>query len=315
MAALQDLLDEQARITAELQRMEKDPETTEEGDGNLRDTLIARWRTLDEQCKPIIARMEEIKSITRTAQDPANREGPNGNDGTSASRFGSPELVITNHHDPYDGLELIRSERQILMPRSEMKARALDAVELEAKRGNITHDRAEEATSKAQGNAGIARHMLLYGSQEYQDAFRAYTEDPEHVSEATRAALTLSSGSVMLPFVLDPTIVLTNGASANPWRRISNVKQTTSNTWNGVNSAGVNAAWLAEATITTDNTPTLAAITVTPQKAAAWVYGSYELLEDSDFGQQLPTLLADAKDRLEEAAFATGGGGTVPNGV
>jgi HK97 family phage major capsid protein len=308
MAALQDLLDEQARITAELQRMEKDEETTEESDGDLRDTLIARWRKLDDDCKPIIARMKEIQAITRTAADESNLERPNGNDGTSASRFGSPDLVISTNRDPYDSTELIRHERQILMPRGEIKGRALDAVELEARRGNLSHDRAEAATEKAQNNAGIARHMLLYGSQEYQDAFHEYTQDPEHVSEATRAALTLSSGSVMLPFVLDPTIVLTNAASANPWRRISNVKQTTSNTWNGVSSAGVNAAWLAEATITTDNTPSLAAITVTPQKAAAWVYGSYELLEDSDFGQQLPTLLSDAKDRLEEAAFSVAGG-------
>src|SRR6185312_15510442 len=102
MAALQELLDEQARITAELQRMENDDETTEESDGNLRDTLIARWRALDEQCKPIIARMEEIKAITRTAADPANREAPNPDDGTSASRFGSPDLVISNRRDPYD---------------------------------------------------------------------------------------------------------------------------------------------------------------------------------------------------------------------
>jgi HK97 family phage major capsid protein len=317
MAALQDLLDEQARITAELQRMENDEETTEEADGNLRDTLIARWRKLDEECKPIIARMEEIKAITRTAQDPANLERPDGGqEGTSASRFGSPDLVISNRRDPYDGNELIRSERQILMPRSEIRSRALDAVELEAKRGNLPHDFAEQATVKAQGNAGIARHMLLYGSQEYQDAFRAYTEDPEHLSEIHRAVLTLSGGSVMLPFVLDPTIVLTNGASANPWRRISNVKQTTSNTWNGVASSGVNAGWITETTIATDVTPTVTAIQVTPVKAAAWITGTYELLEDSNFGEQLPTLLADAKDRLEEAAFATGAGsGGVPQGV
>jgi HK97 family phage major capsid protein len=116
--------------------------------------------------------------------------------------------------------------------------------------------------------------------------------------------------------VLDPTIILTNSGSANPWRRISNVKQTTSNTWNGVNSAGVTAAWLTEGTITTDTTPTVGNIVVTPQKAAAWVFGSYEVLEDTDFGQQLPRLLADAKDRLEEAAFATGAGsGGVPQGV
>ena len=37
-------------------------------------------------------------------------------------------------------------------------------------------------------------------------------------------------------------------------------------------------------------------------------------MEDTDFGQQLPRLLADAKDRLEEAAFATGSG-SQPNGV
>jgi HK97 family phage major capsid protein len=318
MAALQELLDEQARIKNELQRMENDEETTEEKDGDLRDTLVLRWEELDEKTKPLIERMERIKAITRVAQDEGNLERPDGPGGgivTSGNGRRGVDLVTSRFRDPYDCQDAIRHERQVLMTRGELKGRALDAVELEAKRGNMPHDYAEAATEKAQGNAGIARHMLLYGSQEYQDAFRAYTEDPEHVSEAHRAALTLSSGSVMLPFVLDPTIVLTNGASANPWRRISNVKQTTSNTWNGVNSAGVNAAWLAEATITTDNTPTLAAITVTPQKAAAWVYGSYELLEDSDFGQQLPTLLADAKDRLEEAAFATGGGGTVPNGV
>src|SRR5262249_59641625 len=91
-----------------------------------------------------------------------------------------------------------------------------------------------------------------------------------------------------------PTIILTNASSANPWRRISNVKQTTSNTWNGVNSAGVNAAWLAEGTIVTDNSPTVANIVRTPAQAAAWVFGSYEVLEDTDFGQQLPALLADA---------------------
>ena len=124
-----------------------------------------------------------------------------------------------------------------------------------------------------------------------------------------------SNNPYLLPFVLDPTIILTNAGSANPWRRISNIKQTTSSTWNGVNSAGVNAAWLAEATIVTDGSPTVGNVVVTPSKAAAWVYGSYEVLEDTDFGQQLPRLLADAKDRLEEAAFATNTTAGIPIGI
>jgi hypothetical protein len=44
-----------------------------------------------------------------------------------------------------------------------------------------------------------------------------------------------------------------------------------------VNSAGVNAAWLTEGTIVSDNSPTVANIVVTPAKAAAWVFGSYEV--------------------------------------
>jgi HK97 family phage major capsid protein len=315
VATLQEILDEQARVKNELQRMEDDDSVTEEDSGDMRDTLVERWEMLDKKAKPLIERMEKVRGITRAAQDEGNLERPAGQEATRYG-VGNPDLVISGNRNPYDCQDMIRNERQVLVTRSELKSRALDAIEMEARRGNLAHDFAEEATAKAQSSAGIARHMLLYGSQEYQDAFRAYTEDPEHLPEVHRAALTLSLGSVMLPFVLDPTIVLTNSGSANPWRRVSNVKTTTSNTWNGVSSAGVTAAWLTEGTIVTDGTPTVASIAVTPQKAAAWVYGSYELLEDTDFGQQLPRLLADAKDRLEEAAFATGGGsGGVPQGV
>jgi HK97 family phage major capsid protein len=109
-----------------------------------------------------------------------------------------------------------------------------------------------------------------------------------------------------------PTIILTNSSSANPWRRISRVVKTTSNTWNGVNSAGVTAQMIGEASVFADATPTVGNIVITPQKADAYIFGSYEVLEDTDFGQQLPGLLADAKDRLEESQFATGNG-TPPN--
>jgi len=315
MTALKDKLDEMARIKAELQRMEDSEETTEENDGDLRDTLVERWEQLDGECKPIIERMERVRGITRAADDPANLEGPAGN---GNGRYGSttPELVVSRQRDPYDNNEAVRS---LVITRGELRERALDAVELEVKRGNLAHDFAEEVTRKTQdqffGQSNIARHVLLTGGDEYQQAFRDYLEDPQGQASRAALSLTLANGGYLLPFVLDPTIILTNASSANPWRRISNVKQTTSNTWNGVNSAGVNAAWLAEGTIVTDNTPTVANIVVTPGKAAAWVFGSYEVLEDTDFGQQLPCLLADAKDRLEEAAFATGSGSGQPQGA
>jgi HK97 family phage major capsid protein len=323
MTALQDILDEQARIKEELRRMEGDESVTEEADGDYRDTLLARWEELDGKSKPIIARMEKIRSITRAAEDEGNLEGPDGDSGNgngSASRsYGrGPDLVTSRYRDPYAEPDAIRHH---LVRTTELRGRAFDAIELEAKRGNLAPAFAETATRMVQENGGtagrgIAEHMLLTGSEEYQEAFRAYLEDPQGMAQRAALSLTLANGGYLLPFVLDPTIILTNTGSANPYRRISNVKQTTSNTWNGVTSAGVSAAWLTEGTTAADATPTVGNIAITPQKAAAWVFGSYEVLEDTDFGQQLPRLLADAKDRLEEAAFATGAGsGGVPQGV
>lgn len=316
MTALKDKTEEMARIKAELQRMEGSEETTEENDGDLRDTLVERWKQLDEETKPIIRRMEEIRAITRTAGDPANLEptdpARDGNGG--GARRGGPDFWQQSNRSPYEDLDAVRTR---VITRSDLRARALDAIELEVRRANLTSDYAEAATLKVQDDrGGIARHLLLTGSEEYQETFRAYVEDPQGMAQRAALTLTLANGGYLLPFVLDPTIVLTNTGSANPWRRISNVKTTTSNTWNGVTSAGVNAAWLTEGTTVTDGSPTVGNIQITPAKAAAWVFGSYEVLEDTDFGQQLPRLLADAKDRLEEAAFATGAGsGGVPQGV
>ena len=325
MAALQDILDEQARIRTELQRMEDDETVTEENDGDLRDTLIARWEELDLKAKPIIERMERIRGITRAASDPANLEGPDGDEGTvydrnterpqGGSRYaGAPDLVTRRHRNPYEDLDAVRHH---VVRTGELRGRAFDAIELEARRGNLAGEFAERATQLVQENPGtlgrgIAEHILLTGSEEYQEAFRAYMEDPQGQAQRAALSLTLANGGYLLPFVLDPTIILTNTGSANPYRRISNVKQTTSNTWNGVTSAGVNAAMLGEAAVVADATPTVGNIQITPQKASAWIYGSYEVLEDTDFGQQLPRLLADAKDRLEESQF-TSGNGTPPN--
>ena len=74
MATLKELLKEKAEIEAELRRMESDDSVTEEKDGSFRDTLVERWEEIDEETKPIIARMSKIKDITRAAEDPANRE-------------------------------------------------------------------------------------------------------------------------------------------------------------------------------------------------------------------------------------------------
>jgi len=296
MATLKEKQDEMARIRADLQRMEADESVTEEDSGDLRDTLLERWEQLDAECKPIIERMERVRGITRTAGDPANRE-----DGADNGHR-APEFM--QRLDPFDDLQAVRSG---MVRRSDLVSRALSAIENDARRHRLDDDRAEAATQKIQWQPNIARHALLTGSDEYQEAFRAYLEDPlgDGLRMAQRA-LSLATGSAgfLLPYVLDPTIVLTSNGSTNPYRQLASVKQTTSNAWQGVNSAGVTASLLAEAAAASDASPTIGQIQIFPQKFAAWVFGSFEELGDTNFAEQLPGLLADAKDVVEETQFA-----------
>jgi HK97 family phage major capsid protein len=319
---LQEILDQQSAIRAELAQLEDSTSTTEEDAGDYADSLMAKYDELEGKRRPIVERMQKLNLIKLAADDPANLEPPPGDDSASGNggawRNGTPDLVARNKRDPFDDATIAEirrgSERNPggMIATSELRERAFDAVEFWSKR-ELSHDHAEAATRMVQNNPGyggrgIAAHLLNTGTPEYADTFREYLARPEAMASRAALSLTSANGGYLLPFVLDPTIILTNASSANPWRRIARNVQTTSNTWNGVNSAGVNAAMLSEATVVVDASPTVLNIVITPQKATAWVYGSYEVLEDTDFGQQLPALLADAKDRLEESQFATGTG-------
>jgi HK97 family phage major capsid protein len=311
MTVLRDKMEEMARIKAELQRMETDDTVTEEDSGDLRDTLVERWEQLDEECKPIIARMERVRAVTRAADDPSNLERPDG------PIRGTPEFL--QRHDPFDNLDAVRSG---MIKNTDAISRAQTVVEMHAKRGLLDSPKAEASTVQAQRDPLIARHMLLTGHDEYVEAFRAYLEDPTGagLQQAQRSlSLAAAQGGFLLPYVLDPSIVLTNAGTTNPYRQMGSVKTTTSNAWQGVNSAGIVAGLLAEAVAASDNTPTVGQIQIWPQKAAAWVFGSFESLGDTNFGDQLPELFADARDIVEEKQLAVGTGGTgnsvAPQGV
>ena len=136
-------------------------------------------------------------------------------------------------------------------------------------------------------------------------------------TEHSRAALSLTgaNGGYLVPFTLDPSIVLTNAGAANPFRQICRMETTATNSWNGVASAGVTGQWLAEAGVAADATPSFTQITVGPQKAAAWIFGSVEAIADTDFATQLPTIIDDAKSVLENTAFSVGTGTGRPLGI
>jgi HK97 family phage major capsid protein len=249
--------------------------------------------------------------------------GADTGDETNISRMrgtAGPDLVVRQKIDPYARLEEV--QQGITAP-EQVRSRAMYAIEQYHTRSDhwqLNDDAAANAArlvekgGKAFGTA-VARQMLSTGSPEYLQAFENYLTDPGGYAARAALSLTSANGGYLVPFTLDPTIILTNASSANPYRQIATIKTTTTNNWNGVTSAGMSAEWTAEGTEAADATPTVGNLVITPVKADAYLFGSFEVLSDSDFAVQMPDLLADAKDRIEETAFAIGTGSTQPNGV
>jgi len=231
--------------------------------------------------------------------------------------FSAPNVHVKR--DAFEGLENVNRASD-----SDVIARAATAIESIQARGFNDAQR-DHATGLAEGDASIARHILLTGSPAYRSAFEKVLRNPEmgmglldgEEREAMRAALsnTGANGGFTIPFLLDPTVILANSGSANPFRQISTVKTGTADKWNGVTSAGVTAEWLGEGSEAADASPTVAQPSITAYKGAAYIFASYEQEADGQLVGQLSTLIADAKDRLEATAFATGNGSSAPEGI
>ena len=307
MNTLQEMEERMRSIQTDLRTL-ADIQNPSDEDVVLQDSLISEYSTLEADTAPLRQRMAELDRIRQLSAEPVNTE-----DAVAARSVGGLTVMRSNR-DPLEGIDAVHDN---LVRPDDLRHRAVELIERDhqRQRWEFSDEAAEAATVRAQYNPQIGRHILLTGSEEYREAFRSYMidHDDTHFRDIRLAA---ASGGYMLPYVLDPTIILTNSGSANPFRRVARVVQTTSNAWQGVSSAGVNAAFVAEAATAADAAPSdFGQIQITPVKGAAWVLGTYEALDDTDFGSQLPRLLGDAKDRLEASKFATGSGTSVPLGV
>ncbi len=317
MSRIDEIRTRQAVIDSDLAALEKTEEPADEEQREMlqarADNLLDEYDSLKTELEPLAEREARVAAVREAARAESNRE--------SVSNGTAPDLVVRKStRDPFADLDSVRTG--ITQP-AEVRARALAAIEQYAARNDtwgLEHDGAERATelvekSSKEFGTKVARQMLTTGTPEYLETFESYINDPQGFGARAAMSLVSANGGYLVPFTLDPTIILTNAGSANPYRQIANVKTTTTNDWNGVTSAGVSAAWTAEGIEAADNSPTVGQLKITPAKATAYLFGSVEVLSDSDFASQLSGLLADAKDRLEETAFAIGTGSGQPWGV
>lgn len=165
----------------------------------------------------------------------------------------------------------------------------------------------------------LARRILTAGSPIYFRAFgKALAGKSLNAEEQRALGIGSQGGNYPVPVTLDPTVLRTSNGAVNPLRQVSRVFTITGNTWNGVASAGVTAAYSAEAAENTDDSPTLTQLSANVEKADAFVPISIENSEDwSGFTTELAQMFQDAKDELESSKFLTGLGhsSTEPQGL
>ena len=181
--------------------MASDESTTEEADGGIRDTLVARWKGLDGDREKIVARMEELDLIRKASQDRAGTEA--GDAGGRWADGRSPEFMA--RRNPLAGRE--ESKDYAFLPslgrdrprvHADRDARPPRAASRPPRRGR------DAAVAQA---PGIARHMLMYGGDEYYDAFRELTSTtrpaPACSVPPAPCPWPAAQGGYLLPYFLD----------------------------------------------------------------------------------------------------------------
>jgi len=266
------------------------------------------------------AKADYDKATERAAKVESVREAVVSGTAKTERAFHAPSVSVKR--DVHADMDAVA--RGYVSP-DEMVSRALTAIEETAIRG-ISDAAKERATELAESDPSIARHILLTGSPAYFSAFKKYLRSPqmfqamltpEEADAFARASLsnTAANGGATNPWLLDPTVILTNSGAVNPFRALATIVTGTTDKWNGITSAGVTAEWLGEGSAAADASPTVASPQIPAFKGAAYIDATVEQQGDGQLVSQLPRLIADAKDRLEATAFATGNGTTQPEGV
>jgi HK97 family phage major capsid protein len=310
------LAEQMLALQAEVKLIAEKDEATED-EISRSDACTAEFADLQVRYTAAVDREAKVDEVMRASFKPANRE-------TAVPVYGNGAPEVKRNTDPFETYEELKRSLYTggAFNEDDTVSRANFAIDSAPKHivGDDAKERMHHLVELDNRHAPlIARHMLMTGSKEYHDQFREYVQTRgTYVGELLRAAmsLTAANGGYLVPFTLDPTIILTNAGIAGPIRSISTVKTIATAQWEGVTSSGVSAEWVGEGVEAADATPVFAQPTITPKRADAWVFGSYEVLADSGFANELARLLADAKVRLEEAAFATANtGATRPRGV
>lgn len=167
----------------------------------------------------------------------------------------------------------------------------------------------------------LSKRMILTGSKAY---FRAFSKslagspltNEESVLLSRAMSLTTTKGGFAVPYILDPTVILTSNGVVNPMRQLADVEQITVDTWKGIATAGITAAYHKELEEVEETPVEFSQPEISSERADVLILASFEITQDwTGIQAQVARIIADAKDTLEATKFLTGTGTDEPYGL
>lgn len=304
-AKAQEMEDFNAILTSEERSATPEEEETT-------DAILEEVRNLNAEIKKKLERVEQLEEVQ------AQRRATPASTRTLARRVAS---------DPYD-IEL-RTAPRTPQVRQEVEDRALKAIDGETRLSTRQKDRLVEMLADRATNlhGALARHIIATGRPAYRSAFAklvrmeggAYLTQEEYAALDEVRAINITTngeGGFLMPFTLDPTVVLVNDGRTNPMRQLATVRTVATDNWQGVNTAGITASWDAESEEVSDDSPTFTQPSIAVHNIKAFIPFTVEAEDDFDgLAADATMMFNDTVDELEATAFATGSGTGEPFGI
>jgi len=172
--------------------------------------------------------------------------------------------------------------------------------------------------SKDYSSAAVARAIVATSTEAYQSAFVkgvsgqsalwTAAEQSAYI-DAQNASLTGNEGGFGIPTLIDPTVIITSGATGSALIDAATVVPVTTTTWKGVSAAG--SAWSMDAASAqvSEDTPVFAQPSIAMQRTQSYIKYPIELEMDyPSWVTQVETILSTGYRTIvaTQAAIGTG---------
>jgi HK97 family phage major capsid protein len=286
-------------------------------------------RALDQQHNDTLRDMVQGLASGRMQAFPGSPDRSRGDYDRDPLRDPRDSTAQFRGRNPWNLREMQAFGREPSAIANELRARALSAVE---KMPGATDEIREGATRIIERcdsvDSKIARHALITSNPAYVSAWSkvargdqyAFDDDEKRAwaeADQFRAmSLNDSAGGYLVPFQLDPAVIVTSSGSYGEVRSIARQVVATGDVWNGVSSAAISWSWDAEASEVSDDSPSIAQPSIPVYKAQGFVPISIEALQDAaNVTDTVGTLFAEGQSDLEGTALVTGSGVGQPTGI